>query len=119
MIKKSIAMICMSAIMIGCGQKYMVIPVSDVDKLAVSHKVIEPKKPEQKRVIRHDLYLPKQAQKKIYSTHEYARYMYESDCEELKFRKDALLDRDVKYYAIDTMEVLIAIEKNMKKYHCK
>ncbi len=97
----------------GCGMKPISSPYYNAP--IVKQKIIPhivPASP--KHII-----VPTQNKKDIYSIHEYARYMYEKDCAELLFRKDALYERDIKQYALDTIDALNSIEANIDKYRCK
>jgi hypothetical protein len=97
----------------GCGMKPISSPYYDVPTVK---QVIKPHittKPLSHTIV------PNKLKKELYSIHEYARYMYEPDCAELLFRKDALYERDIKQYALDTIDALDSIGKNIQKYHCK
>jgi len=92
----------------GCGMK----PISS----SYYNAQVVQKKPIM--IPRHSIHpvLPKE---ELYSIHEYARFMYERDCEELLFRKKALYERDIKQYALDTIDVLDKIEGNLRKNKCR
>ena len=97
----------------GCGMKPISSPYYNAP--TVKEKV----KPRKVLASPKHIIIPTQDKKDIYSIHEYARYMYEKDCDELLFRKDALYERDIKQYALDSIDALESIEKNIKKYRCK
>ncbi len=103
----SICIAIIAVLFVGCGQKQVVL-----NKTTTNHKemptVIKPK---------HKLVVP--YSKDIYSTHKYARFMYQDSCYDLEFRRDDLLRHEMKYDPLAVIEILKDIDRDIKRNGCK
>ena len=103
MIKSIFLLSCL--LLVGCSTKAPKIK-------APKHNAVMPvSKP------KHKLILP--YSKDIYSTHKYARFMYDLSCTDLEFRLDDLYKNEMRYDPLSVLEVTKILESEIKKRGCK